>query len=73
MQGLTRCQSPWVLGPVDWQPHRVKQAAIWLSQRLRKPLLKLTDADYTANSLQVRAVADAACTSKKFEKTHPAA
>ena len=50
--GLTRCQCPWTLGPVTWDLQRVKQAAIWLSQRVNKPLLKLTDADYNAHSLQ---------------------
>ena len=51
--GLTRCQSPWVLGPVEWTPLRIRQAVTWLSQRAGKPLLKLTDADYNAHSLQV--------------------
>lgn len=50
--GLTRCRSPWVLGALAWRPQRAKQAAIWLAQRMHKPLLKLTDADYCANSLQ---------------------
>ena len=42
-----------MLGPVEWTPLRVRQAVTWLSQRVGKPLLKLTDADYNAHSLQV--------------------
>jgi len=49
---LTRFKSPWVLAPIEWDRATVKKALIWLSQRVGKPILKLTDVDYNANGLQ---------------------
>lgn len=53
--GLTRQQSPWVLAPVAWDADSEKAAAIWLARKLGRALLRLTDGDYRANSLQVGA------------------
>ncbi|PSC74175.1 glucosamine-6-phosphate deaminase isoform A [Micractinium conductrix] len=50
--GLTRVGCPWVLGPIRWEATQVKKAACWLSQKLKKPLLKLTDDDFNEHSLQ---------------------
>ncbi|MEI7836765.1 MAG: glucosamine-6-phosphate deaminase [Planctomycetota bacterium] len=51
--GLTRCRSPWLAGPVvHWDAPTVRKAVIWLAQKLNKPILKLTVADYNENSLQ---------------------
>ena len=44
---LTRVATPWILGDVNWNPQTIKRAVIWLSQKLNKPILKLTDRDYS--------------------------
>ncbi|EFN53574.1 hypothetical protein CHLNCDRAFT_6736, partial [Chlorella variabilis] len=49
---LTRVQCPWVLGPIAWDATQVKKAACWLAQQVGKPVLKLTDDDYSEHSLQ---------------------
>ncbi|MCX5685504.1 MAG: glucosamine-6-phosphate deaminase, partial [Planctomycetota bacterium] len=40
---LTRLDTPWVLGPCQWDEPLACQAVIWLAQKLKKPILKLTD------------------------------
>ncbi len=49
---LTRYNSPWLVGPVDWDEEKVRKSVIWLARRLKKPILKLTDADYNEEGLQ---------------------
>ena len=49
---LTRVRAPWLLGSVKWGESIVPRAVIWLSQLLKKPILKLTDEDYNENGLQ---------------------
>lgn len=49
---LTRYESPWLLGAVDWDEAKVRKAVIWLARRVEKPILKLTDADYNEEGLQ---------------------
>ena len=49
---LTRCQSPWLVGPVVWTPEKVRKAVIGLSRSVKKPVLKLTDEDYNEHGLQ---------------------
>jgi glucosamine-6-phosphate deaminase len=59
-QGLTRFRSPWVLGPVEWsdpadsaRPNaKIRKAVIWLAQHVKKPVLKLTESDYSEEGLQ---------------------
>ena len=48
---LTRYKTPWLLGPVTWDPPATRRAAIWLARKLEKPLLKLTDGDYAEAGL----------------------
>ena len=48
---LTRVKTPWLLGEVDWNEHLIKKAVIWLSQKLQKPVLKLTNRDYGDNGM----------------------
>ncbi len=48
---LTRFRTPWLVGTCDWQPKFIRKAVIWLSQKVGKPVLKLTYKDYTDNSL----------------------
>lgn len=48
---LTRVKTPWLTGDVEWNEVLVKRAAIWLSQITEKPLLKLTNRDYSENGM----------------------
>lgn len=54
---LTRFKAPWLLGPIEdfglqWDPAMIRRATIWLSQKVGKPLLKLTNEDYNEHHLQ---------------------
>jgi glucosamine-6-phosphate deaminase len=49
---LTRCKSPWLLGPVTWEEPLVRKAVIWLARKRGKAILKLTDEDYNEAGLQ---------------------
>jgi glucosamine-6-phosphate deaminase len=49
---LTRFRSPWLLGPLEWGPASIRKAVVWLSRKLEKPILKLTDEDYNESGLQ---------------------
>ena len=48
---LTRIKTPWVVSLCDWNEKQAKKAVIWLSQKLEKPILKLTEDDYKLNDL----------------------
>jgi len=48
---LTRFDTPWLVKDVDWNSYNKKKAVVWLSQKLNKSILKLTDKDYNDNSL----------------------
>ncbi len=55
--GLTRFTSPWLVGTMgefglEWDRSATRKAAIWLSDKVDKPLLKLTDEDYNEHGLQ---------------------
>lgn len=49
---LTRKVAPWLIGPCNWTPKFRRKAVIWLCQKVHKPILKLTHADYLQNSLE---------------------
>ena len=49
---LTRIKSPWLSGPVPWNPEMTKRAVIWLARKLSKAILKLTDEDFGEHGLQ---------------------
>ena len=49
---LTRFQTPWKCGTVDWDKQQIRNAVIWLAQKTGKAILKLTDEDYNENHLQ---------------------
>ncbi len=44
--GLTRIKTPWLVDSCDWDDALIKKAIIWLSTKLEKPILKLTNRDY---------------------------
>ena len=49
---LTRVATPWLVGPCHWTGDLTRRAVIWLSQRLDKAVLALTNEDYGENHLQ---------------------
>lgn len=54
---LTRFKTPWLAGRLGeagltWDFLMTRRAVIWLSLKLGKAILKLTDADYSENGLQ---------------------
>jgi glucosamine-6-phosphate deaminase len=48
---LMALQRPWVVGPVDWTPKLIRRAVIWLSLKVGKALLKLSDDDFREHEL----------------------
>jgi glucosamine-6-phosphate deaminase len=48
---LTAINRPWMIGPVQWTPERIRQAVIWLSLKVGKALLKLDDDDFREHHL----------------------
>jgi len=48
---LTKVKTPWLTGSVNWNKDLIKRAAIWLSLHIQKPLLKLTNRDYSENGM----------------------
>lgn len=49
---LTREVAPWQLGQCDWTSKLKRKAVIWLSQKVGKPVLMLSQDDYLHNSLE---------------------
>lgn len=48
---LSREQTPWLVGPCEWTPKFTRKAVVWLCRKINKPILKLTQKDYTDNAL----------------------
>ena len=48
---LTRIKTPWLLGRCQWKDDLIRRAVIWLSLKLQKPILKLTNRDYSDNGM----------------------
>lgn len=48
---LTRMNTPWLVGICNWEEDLVCKAVVWLSQKTGKPILKLTEEDYSENHL----------------------
>lgn len=48
---LTRCKTPWRVGYCTWDDALIRKAVVWLSGQENKPVLKLTDADYSENGM----------------------
>ncbi len=48
---LTRAETPWLLGDVEWSPELTHRAIIWLSLTTGKSLLKLDDDDYDTHHM----------------------
>jgi len=48
---LTALRTPWTVGPVEWTPALIRKAVIWLSLKVKKALLKLSDDDFREHEL----------------------
>ena len=48
---LTRIKTPWLVTSCVWDPSLKLKAVVWLSNLLKKPILKLTDKDYNTNGM----------------------
>jgi glucosamine-6-phosphate deaminase len=48
---LTAVRRPWVLGTVSWTPTLIRRALTWLSLKVGKALLKLSDDDFREHEL----------------------
>ena len=48
---LMRVKTPWLAGECEWDESMILKATCWLSHRLNKPVLKLTDEDYNNYNL----------------------
>ncbi len=48
---LTRFDTPWLVKDCVWDEALTKKAVIWLSKKVSKPVLKLTEEDYNTNGM----------------------
>lgn len=49
---LSRIDTPWLVGTCDWSnAGLIKKAVVWLSDKMNKPILKLTSNDYTEHGM----------------------
>jgi glucosamine-6-phosphate deaminase len=48
---LSAFARPWSIGPVNWTPALIRKAVIWLSLKVEKALLKLSDDDFREHEL----------------------
>jgi glucosamine-6-phosphate deaminase len=50
-ESLTRMTAPWLCGMCNWTEGLACQAVAWVAQRTGKPILKLTNEDYSEHGL----------------------
>jgi glucosamine-6-phosphate deaminase len=48
---LTRIATPWLLDEVEWTPELTVRAVVWLSQKVGRGVLKLTQRDYAEHKM----------------------
>ena len=48
---LTRIKTPWLVKSILWDDQTIRKAVTWLSLTLEKPILKLTNRDYSDNGM----------------------
>jgi glucosamine-6-phosphate deaminase len=48
---LTRISYPWLVTSCDWNNQLIRRAIVWLCDKVDKPILKLTNKDYSDNGL----------------------
>jgi glucosamine-6-phosphate deaminase len=48
---LTAIKTPWLLDSCQWDERLIRKAVVWLCQKLKKPILKLTNNDYMEHGM----------------------
>lgn len=48
---LTRINTPWLVSECDWNDKLIKKATLWLSEKLNKAILKLTNEHYNEHGM----------------------
>jgi glucosamine-6-phosphate deaminase len=48
---LTPVKTPWLVGECEWTDQLTRKAVVWLSRKINKPVLKLTDEDYNEHGM----------------------
>lgn len=48
---LVRIKTPWILDSIDWNDKLIRKAVVWLCQKMKKPVLKLTNHDYMEHGM----------------------
>jgi glucosamine-6-phosphate deaminase len=48
---LVRIKTPWVLDTIDWNDKLIRKSVVWLCQKVKKPVLKLTNHDYMEHGM----------------------
>ncbi|MEO7988867.1 MAG: glucosamine-6-phosphate deaminase [Chryseolinea sp.] len=48
---LSRIKTPWILDTIDWNDTLIRKAVVWLCQKMKKPVLKLTNHDYMEHGM----------------------
>ncbi|KMQ65384.1 glucosamine-6-phosphate deaminase [Chryseobacterium angstadtii] len=48
---LTRINTPWLVEKIEWTDVLIRKAVLGLAQKIKKPILKLTDSDYIENGM----------------------
>jgi glucosamine-6-phosphate deaminase len=48
---LTAIKTPWLLDSCQWDEHLIRKAVVWLCQKVKKPILKLTNNDYMEHGM----------------------
>lgn len=49
---LTRINQPWLINNCEWDNKLIRRAIVHLCQKIKKPILKLTNKDYQENHLE---------------------
>ena len=48
---LVRIKTPWVLDSIDWNDKLIRKSVVWLCQKMKKSVLKLTNHDYMEHGM----------------------
>ncbi len=48
---LSRIKTPWILDTIEWNDTLIRKAVVWLCQKIKKPVLKLTNHDYMEHGM----------------------
>jgi glucosamine-6-phosphate deaminase len=48
---LTAIKTPWLLDSCEWDERLIRKAVVWLCQKVKKPILKLTNNDYMEHGM----------------------